>query len=229
LTNPDCDTEQGFKCYGQLPTDADAYCTRYDCTKDDDCGPGFWCGQVNETPNAAAATRTTFGPVRKVCLRREYCATCTADLDCPDIKGTKQHCIPDVQGNLFCTPECLSPGTCPTEAKCIPGSTPNVNICYPRAKVCVGDGSLCSECRVDTDCGADGACVRGGYTTERCCAKKVANCSACPAMVPPIPDLPARKTFCSDPSASQPASYCYGVYTIAGQVKSDIGCYSPDR
>jgi hypothetical protein len=230
LSNPDCDGAQGFLCYGQAPTDAQAYCTRYDCTKDDDCGPGFWCGQVNQTPNAAAPKRTTFGQVRNVCLRRDYCATCTVDLDCPDIAGTKQHCIPDEDGKLFCTSECLSPGTCRTQAKCIPGTNPAINICYPRAKKCVGDGSLCAECRVDTDCGgADGVCLKGDYTDERACAKKVATCNACPSAVPPNPDLTSRKVGCLDKASdTQPANYCFGVYSIAGS-PSDIGCFSPDR
>lgn len=226
LSNPDCDGDQGFQCYGQSPTDAAAYCTRYDCTKDDDCGPGFWCGKVNATPDVANASRKTFGQERNVCLRRTYCATCATDVDCPTIEGTPQACLTDANNGKFCAPQCNGPGTCPTEAKCITVDRGDQTFCYPRAKVCVGDGSLCAPCRVDTDCGADGVCLKGDYTTERSCATKVDKCTSCPKSVA---NVPGHAVGCLDtPSSTQPANYCFGIYQIAAQ-PSDIGCWSPDR
>jgi hypothetical protein len=226
IDNPDCDGAQGFKCYGQSPTDAKAYCTRYDCTRDAECGAGFWCAQINVTPNASQASRTSVGQVQAVCLRRTYCATCVVDLDCPDIEGTHQHCVKDDNGAPFCAPECVGPGTCHVEAKCIPITDgAKTSICYPRAKTCVGDGSLCAPCRVDTDCGADGACIQGDYTTEKSCAKKMQSCKACPSSI----KTPARDIGClTTATQTLPANYCMGLYSIDG-TPSDFGCYSPDR
>jgi hypothetical protein len=224
IENDDCDTAQGFACYGTSPTDAKSYCTRYDCTKDTECGPGFWCAKINVTPNVGTARRATIGDVQTVCLRRDYCATCTADLDCPDLEGAHHHCIPDDSGVSFCTPECTGAANCHNEANCADvGIGPK--ICYPRAGVCLGDGSLCSPCRVDTDCGDDGACVKGDYTTEKACAKKVTACTACPKTI----KTPARTIGCSkDASATIPANYCVGLYSKAGTL-SDIGCWTPNN
>jgi hypothetical protein len=225
LQNPDCDGDQGFACYGTSPTDAAAYCTRYDCAKDDDCGPGFWCTKVNVTPDVNTANRKSFGDVRNVCLRRGYCATCATDVDCPTIAGTPQACLVGADNTKFCVPQCNGPGTCPTEAKCITVDRGALTFCYPRAQVCVGDGSLCAPCRSDADCGADGACLKGDYTTERSCGKKTSACTSCPHTAP----VQSRSVGCFDtPQPTQPANYCFGIYQIAGQ-PSDIGCWSPDR
>jgi hypothetical protein len=224
LHNPDCDVDQGFLCYAQLPTDAQAYCTRYDCTKDDECGPGFWCSTINRTPNADTPKRGGIGDVQSVCLRRTFCATCGADVDCPDVAGTHQHCIHD-NGISFCAPECTGAGTCPTEAKCILANLGSTMICYPRSKACVGDGSICSPCRADSDCGDDGVCIKGDYTTEKSCAKKASSCSACPTS---IKTPPVSVGCLKEATDTQPANYCFGLYSIAGE-PSDIGCYSPSR
>lgn len=225
VENPACDTAQGFFCHGNSPTDANAYCTRYDCTKDEECGPGFWCGKVNRTPNVATAKRATIGDVQSVCLKRSYCATCKVDLDCLPVDNRTQHCVPDKDGNSFCAPECETSANCQNEAFCGDvGIGPKV--CFPRAQACVGDGSLCSPCRVDTDCGADGICVKGEYTTEKACARKPeGGCAACPKTIP----TPARQIGCAkEASDSLPANYCVGLYKISGQ-PSDLGCWTPNR
>ncbi len=231
VENPGCDTEQGFYCYGIAPTDGNAYCTRYDCEKDSDCGAGFWCGKINKAPNVATAKRGTIGEVQQVCLKREYCATCRVDLDCPPIAGKPQHCVADANGARLCSPECDDTKACPNEAKCL--SAGDYKVCYPRAGVCVGDGSLCSPCRVDTDCGEDGACVKGQYTTERTCAKKAP--SSCGNKDKP------EKGGCPDKADGSganigcygfffeqvPENYCHGLYGL--DQSFDIGCYTPKR
>jgi len=220
--NPDCDREQGFFCYGALPTDANAYCTRYDCATDRECGAGFGCETVNQTPNIAAARRLTVGATQKICRRRAYCSTCTADVDCPTVNGIGQRCIPDANGASFCTSVCTSSANCPKDAQCVDAGI-DVPVCYPRATVCVGDGSLCSPCRVDTDCGEDGVCVQGEFTTERSCAKRASSCSACPRTAG------NAQVGCSTSGLPNvPRSYCYGVYEIGGSA-ADIGCWTPNR
>ena len=222
--NPACDTAQSFYCYGESPTDANAYCTRYDCTADDECGPGFWCATINKQPNVLSAARAAVGATQQVCLRRAYCATCKADVDCPTTKGIAQHCIVDAAGASVCAPECDDTSNCPNEAQCANAGFAK-KICYPRAQSCVGDGTLCSPCRSDADC-KDGACVKGEFTTERSCATRADSCSACPRTVA----NPERSVACSSKgSDSIPASYCTGVYALGGTAGSDIGCWTPDR
>ncbi|MCW5833146.1 MAG: hypothetical protein KIS78_12160 [Labilithrix sp.] len=234
MENPGCDTDQGFYCYGVSPTDGDAYCTRYDCQTDRDCGAGFWCGQANLTPNVGTAKRSTFGEVQNVCLRRTYCSTCKVDLDCPPILGKVQHCIDDASGARVCAPECDGNASCPNEARCADVGV-GAKVCYPRATVCVGDGSLCSPCRVDTDCGEDGVCVKGQYTTEKACAKKsTKSCGtssapsqgSCPQS---LPDGSKAAVRCLGAVFDEvPEDYCHGIYMI-GAEGGDIGCWTPKR
>jgi hypothetical protein len=69
-------------------------------------------------------------------------------------------------------------------------------------------------------------CVKGEYTTEKACAKKVAGgCAACPKTVA----SPARQIGCLTESSDRvPKDYCIGIYKISGS-PSDIGCWTPDR
>lgn len=231
-SNPDCDSAQGFLCYGISPSDGNAYCTLYGCTKDSDCGPGFGCSQINATPNVKTAKRSTADQEQNVCLKRAYCSSCMSDVDCPTTaQGAAQHCITDTLNHGFCTPECSDTSNCNNEAKCATVVLPDNSqkkVCYPRSTVCVGNGDLCSSCRVDTDCGEDGICIKGEYTTEHFCAKKAANgdCSQCPKTI----TTPARTIGCSTSDSDLlPAGYCTGIYSLSGQAGSDLGCWTPDR
>lgn len=231
IENPDCDTAQGFFCYGTSPSDGASYCTRYSCETDRNCGAGFWCATVNTRPNVQVKSRGTIGEVQKVCLKREFCATCKVDLDCPPREGIAQHCIPDAQGTNFCTIECGSSNNCPYEAVCTTAGA--FKACVPRAGSCVGDGSLCSPCRSDADCGEDGACVKGEYTTERFCAKKSTSpCTdtsggSCPKTLPLANEKTAQIGCSRQASENLPEQYCVGLWSF-GEV-SDLGCYTPAR
>lgn len=231
VNNEACDQAQGFLCYAMSPTDGAAYCTRFGCETDRNCGAGFWCATVNTTPNAEQPKRIVVGEVERVCLRRSYCSTCKADLDCPPVDGRPSRCIADDDGKTFCSVECATSKNCPSEALCADFGD-GIKGCYPRAKRCVGDGSLCSPCRSDADCGEDGACVKGEYTTEQTCAKKsTSSCNSgkargsCPASV----QLTAKVSVaCAGGIFSQiPKDYCHGLYTIGDG--ADVGCYTPGR
>lgn len=235
LENPDCDTEQDFYCYGISPTDGDAYCTRYGCESDEECGAGFWCATVNTTPSVAREKRTKFGAVQRVCLRRSYCSPCVADVDCPDLAGRKQYCVSDKNGESFCAPTCEATSNCANEARCVDVGLES-KVCYPRAKVCVGDGELCSPCHSDADCGEDGVCVKGQYTTEKACAKKApsGDCELCPEKT----SAPAAGIACTrEASDNLPEAYCVGVYEFGKPVQTpdgpvqpfDLGCWTPKR
>lgn len=226
--NEDCDTAQGFFCYGNSPADAGAYCTRYNCTADRECTGGFSCATINVGPNVTTGKRT-FHETTTACLRRDYGAPCKADLDCPPLVGRPQHCVQDDNFVGFCTPECTDAKNCNFEAKCIDGGA-GVKTCYPRAGTSVGDGSLCSPCRSDANCGDDGACVKGEYSTERFCAKKSAGrCTASTNQCPPSSKAGA-KLGCAVPESGSPSpldNYCYGLYVFGEG--NDLGCYTPAR
>lgn len=231
--NPDCDQAQGFFCFALSPTDGNAYCTRYDCTTDRDCGAGMFCGNANVAPNATTSAQNKPRDVQKVCQRRDYCSPCTSDLDCRPIAGKPAHCVPDDNLAGFCTPECTDGKNCGFDAKCVDGGI-GVKTCYPRAGKCVGDGSICQPCRSDADCGDDGACVKGQYTTEKSCAKR--------SKIPckdgatqgtdfdcPKPVTPKAAIRCLGSVFEQvPLNYCHGVYAFGDQ-GADVGCWTPER
>jgi hypothetical protein len=228
-TNPDCDTAQQFLCYGVSPTDADAYCTQYSCTTDRDCAATFYCGKANVAPNVTT-TQRTIGQTNTVCLKRNYCAPCTVDFDCPTFDNKPQHCLPSRDGTAsFCAPECASSDNCNLEASCV--DVGGYKACYPRAGACVGDGSLCSPCLSDGDCGDDGACVKGQYTTEHACAKKLTSGTCTQGAKPDCPPQYAGSkagTSCTtDNTPEAPAGYCIGVYNFGSG--GDIGCFTPTR
>jgi len=236
--NPDCDSAQGFVCFGTSPSDADSYCTRFDCTTDRDCAAGFYCGDANARPNIENTTLRP-GETLKVCQRRAYCSPCTSDLDCPARNGVPHRCVPDDDFKGFCAPECATTASCGNDAKCIDAGI-GVKTCYPRAGRCVGDGSLCSPCRSDVDCGEDGACVKGQYTTEKSCAKKSAiSCKEPPRgegqrsgrdfQCPTVASPPKTPVLCLGGFAFEnvPAGYCHGIYAFGEG--GDVGCWSAAR
>lgn len=124
-------------------------------------------------------------------------------------------------------PECDGSANCPNEARRADVGI-GAKVCYPRAKVCVGDGTLCSPCRVDTDCGEDGLCVSGRFTTEKLCTKKVNACTDCPKSL----ESPARLVGCSSVGSDQ---HCVGLYEIGKPDRVgdpqpyDVGCWTWDR
>jgi hypothetical protein len=235
-SNADCDFNNGFFCHGTAPTDATSYCTRYNCTADRECAGTFTCATINVGPNVSTAERT-YHQTTTACLRRDYGASCTADVDCPPLAGRTQHCAFDDNNAGFCTPECDATTNCDYDAVCLDPTSSGTKICYPIAGVIVGNASLCSPCRDDSDCGADGLCLRGQYTQERFCAKKsattcTANANGCPPSMKAGAQI-ACAVADPDAGASPVDNYCYGLYDIGfpdqGQQAMDLGCYTPAR
>lgn len=236
LENPGCDASKGLSCHGTSPADATAYCSYYNCSSDRECGPTYYCGAVNVSPNVTTP-KVSLRETTTVCLRRNYCAPCNADFDCPQLDGRTQRCVLDDNSVGFCSPECAENANCPFDARCVDAGI-GTKTCYPRAGTCVGDGTLCSPCRSDADCGDDGACVKGEYTTERFCAKKaLATCSpSVKASCPASSKTPAPRVGCTsvpddpklvNPNPEVPYNYCVGVYTF-GEA-GDLGCWTPNR
>lgn len=242
MNNPDCDADQGFLCYATSKSDGFAYCTRYDCATDRDCAAGFYCATVNTYPNADT-NKVSVGETQKVCIKREYCAPCQADLDCPQFRGRPQHCVQSNDGKNFCAAECDSSKGCQKDAKCV-AFDGGYKACFPRAGMCVGDGTICSPCRSDADC-TNGACVKGQYTEERSCAIKSKKTCTLPSSGPqtaanydcPTPTEPGvekRSVRClgGDPKQGWPfpevpSNYCHGLWKFGDS--ADVGCWTPDE
>lgn len=231
--NPDCDSDQKFGCYAIGSGDANAYCTQFDCTDDGDCAGGFYCARANVAPNAETDSRS-FGPTRKVCLRRfDYCAPCSGDFDCVSPSGIAQKCVKNAQGSPFCAPQCQDDGACPKDAACtaIEGG---LKACTPRAKTCVGDGSLCSPCRADSDC-PKGACAENRFSHERFCTVKLtAPCDATTvAECAKLNKTKARASCTKRDSAAFEKDSCIALVQFGtdpdGNAMETPGCWSPPQ
>jgi hypothetical protein len=187
--NAACDVADTFGCYGTSPTDANAFCTFFDCAIDSDCKGGWWCAKVNVAPNVAT-TQSAFGqPVRSVCLPRGYCASCQLDHDCaPAPDGTPQHCVPDSHGNGFCSPKCGMDTNCQLDAVCRPPWA----VCTP--KPCASDGDcpkaapaeqcldgVCQTlCTRDVDCPPSNGVPQHCSPTGTCAPQSCVNDDDCP-------------------------------------------------
>lgn len=227
--NADCDSDQGFWCYGQTTTDGEAFCTQYQCGSDAECKGGYHCATVNTTPDVRTDRRSV-GATSEVCLPRGYCDSCKVDVDCPTDNGIVQHCVEGNEGEKFCAPVCKNDGNCRMDAAC--KNVGDYNACMPRAGTCKGDGSLCSPCRNDKDC-PNGACITQPYSREKYCAVKSGKACAivndklvadCPSTNAAGADVGCQTTK-DDPNI--PKDMCIGIVPF-GDNSSD-GCWSKFR
>ncbi len=229
--NAACDVADGFACWGSSPTDANAFCTRYACKTDDDCGHGWWCARLNQFPNLEDPKVMT-GATWNVCMPRTYCSPCASDIDCSPVNGVPQHCLAANDGTQYCAPECTSDPQCALDAHCVPQR--NYAACVPRAGVCVGDGSLCAPCRSDADC--KGTCVGAYQSPERFCAvKSGAPCvlqkdgsitAQCPSSTPATPRVSCSV---SQYEPDMPPDLCIGEVVFGtdnGQPIYETGCWT---
>jgi hypothetical protein len=189
VVTPDAGTADAgasrFACYGISTTDANAFCTLFGCTTDDECPHAWWCADVNVAPNVTTDTGTaqTLGTTRRVCLPRGQCDPCETDDDCASTLmagGTQQHCTADAQGNKYCAAQCESTSECQLDAVCSP---PIFTVCSPAAGMaCAGDedcppangtyqhcsGGKCTpECGSNADCATGQSCQAVGLCTPR--------------------------------------------------------------
>ena len=225
--NVDCDIDQEFRCFGDGTKDANAYCTRYDCTADRDCAGGYFCATVNKYPDVSTDTRSVSQTIR-VCKRRSYCDMCQSDVDCPLIANRTSHCIADKNGAHYCTQECDGDTGCNNEARCTPVTDAINKVCVPRAAVCVGDGSICSPCKSDKDC-PQGLCQKTEYSTERFCSRKSGRvCGASDEGDCPTSVGGAKSAGCFTSDEPQwKGGQCVGFYTIGEDTIA--GCFTPSR
>jgi hypothetical protein len=186
-------------CIGAGEGDLDAYCT-IDCSDDDDCAAGYFCGSITRAPceeacglrgqptDARCAPAEQIGegqiyqcglsgPERRVCRQREFCASCSTDADC--LAQPNQVCARDASGEKICTRLC-EPGarSCPwgNAAEC---ATFDAELgqptCSHRFGSCQGSGQTCEPCRSNADC-PGGACLASPFTGERWCVNFDTKC-----------------------------------------------------
>jgi hypothetical protein len=186
-------------CIGAGPGDLDAYCS-IDCSDDDDCAAGYFCGSITRAPcedacgfeGAPSDARCApldqigegqpyqcaiSGPERRVCRQREFCATCSSDADCLAVPN--QVCARDASGEKICTRLC-EPGTrsCPwgNAAECATFDADlGLPTCSHRFGSCHGSGQTCEPCRSNADC-PGGACLSSQFTGERWCVNFDTKC-----------------------------------------------------
>jgi hypothetical protein len=189
-------------CLGAGAGDLDAYCT-VDCTSDDECLPGYYCGSIRRGPcedacNFAGQPTTPncipsdligdgqpyqcgdLGLVRTVCRQRDFCTPCQSDADCLAVPN--QVCAKDAGGEKICTRLC-DPGrrSCPwgNAATCdLFDAELGEATCSHRFGACRGTGEVCEPCTVDADC-PGGVCFGQQFTGERWCINFGTACS-CP-------------------------------------------------
>ncbi len=238
-TNPSCDTDDSFWCYGNSPDDGDAFCTQFQCADDLDCRGGYFCATVNQNPSTTTAKRS-FGSTVNVCLPRAWnfapntrCAPCKTDIDCPLNLGRPQHCVgADGAGGAekICAVDCLADKNCNLDAKCAT-SAEGPQVCVPRASTCKGDGGFCSPCSSDKDC-TGGFCTTADYSTERFCTlKSTTPCTivnnqlqaTCP---PKLPTGNGVSCYTS-PQSGQLKDQCIGLTSLGGTPV--VGCWTPIR
>jgi hypothetical protein len=151
--------------------------------------------------------------------------------------------VPDDAGRNFCAPECETSATCAEygASRCVDAGATDAEggahkTCYQRSGVCIGDGSLCSSCLSDADCGDDGACVHGQYTREKSCAKKAPEtCKGDPSLGPgdggcvKSVTTPKVSIYCLGGGALEvaPKNYSHGFYPH--DQYGDVGCGTPGR
>jgi hypothetical protein len=201
--NKACDTSDGFACFGISNTDANAFCTQFDCSQDSDCPPNWWCATVDVKPNVLTnSTARSFGNTRTVCRPRQYCAPCQEDHDCPAAaNGTAQRCVPDGSGTgtMLCSPVCSSDANCPLDASC--------QTAYPVCTPAQGQA-----CTTDDECppanGTFQHCLGGSCTPECGSASDCASGQQCGAITTCIPR----------------AHTCVGDGTFCSPCRSDADC-----
>lgn len=191
---------QAALCLGAGEGDLDAYCS-VDCTSDDECRTGFYCGVITRAPCEDACDFrgqpsdprcvpaadigegkpyrcSDTGIERSVCRKREFCSPCETDDDCLSIPN--QVCARDASGEKICTRLC-DPDTrsCPwgNAATCgVFDDELGVATCSHRFGSCHGSGSTCEPCRGPQDC-PGGICASSQFTGERWCINLATRCS----------------------------------------------------
>lgn len=189
-------------CFETDPATGAGICSK-PCSGAGDCPQGTYCN-----PQSG----------KLICTAPRFCNPCQVASDC----GTGGLCLQGPAGQKYCTKPCAqAKSTCAPASSCRQyGSNVDDFACQPDYGTCVGDGSQCSPCSGQGDCGAGLECHLATATGERFCAKVCTPgaANACPAGY-----------GCSTPKGSK-TSYCFkkvGDSLIATCAKGDRGFCEP--
>lgn len=163
-----CDPYPGFTCSPD-GTGRKSCLHEQSChIQPDDCELGFACQSL-----PGDGTRYELA---RACVPRLACAPCQTDVDCLPANPA---CLPDRNGEGFCTRPCAQGGTsCDPGAACT--TTARGDYCVPRSGTCHGDATPCSSCRDNGDCGPQGRCQLIEETRERYCIEPCQEGGVCP-------------------------------------------------
>ncbi|NUP08068.1 MAG: hypothetical protein HOW73_18635 [Polyangiaceae bacterium] len=188
---------EGFECVSAGAGDAEAYCVNRDCTADDECSAGFYCGIIRD-PHGVCDTNPPKGD-------NTFCGTTTDP--CIDVDDTgvatdgstrfegsscmlRRSCLKRDQGapcatdldcsrveNQICTTyagESRCSRTCGNDDDCTPDNhcDATTGACVPRFEAWVSStGGFCEPCFTDEDCGDE--------TTTKACVETFGGARAC--------------------------------------------------
>ncbi|MBU1242658.1 hypothetical protein KKD52_01515 [Myxococcota bacterium] len=172
---------QLFSLSGEL-----SMCTQ-ECNLDRECPPTMGC-RLDETG-------------AKWCHPRQFCETCQLDSQCG---YTGDLCLFSADSSAkYCSMECDPglAGTCPADTECqavmrcaddngwvsgcdaCSGGCDEGTVryqCVHLQGACIGDGSACTGCLVDGQCGEGLSCVRGPDAWQSTCAQPCVDLGDCP-------------------------------------------------
>lgn len=223
---------KALTCNSSGEGDATAYCMRTDCSADEQCGPGFYCGYVRDPHDVCGET-----------CSGGKCSdgrACTKDGDCQ--KGNNTFCGKTLEpcidpktkpaGTTFEEgPLCMMRRACLRRDECTPCTT-NLDCSAGAGALCLNLGvspdkpalACASLCKDDTNCRADQACVPAGGNT----------CGKAPGVYcTTAADCPAEGDTCEARNVCRPRSggcnaegasdskFCFSCV-------SDLDCGGPD-
>lgn len=240
-TRPGCESD------GDCPTGYSCATERAGAPCEDLCGFGAF------PDNPSCTSRETFetpgggwkcGPyslLRNTCVKRGFCNPCDTDADCAALPHSI--CARDAGGNKICSTVCDEnvENACPggSASYCaVFDAERGVPTCSSRFRpggagstfdACVGTGKACEPCREDTDCGADGLCLRVRSTGERFCMDLTFTCTPS-ATGSDCPDTPGglRMVCLGDAQGLTPTDIryrkCYPP-NVAGVFSNKTSCW----
>ncbi|MCO4760784.1 MAG: hypothetical protein KC502_04725 [Myxococcales bacterium] len=153
-SNLDC-AKYGLSCYVTNDKTGTGICSR-GCETETDCGGGL--AHCNNVEGAL------------VCTLPRYCDPCTSAQECGPEAPI---CAKDDKGIGFCTTSCtVNQDACSGDALCRKyGPKVTDFACMPARGSCSGDGSQCSPCKTNGDCGDNHTCFQADGSTERFCSQ----------------------------------------------------------
>jgi len=165
VTTCDASECKALSCISSGELDATAFCTQTECSNDDQCGVGFYCGLVRD-PHDICGETCTGGKCSSG-------SSCTKDSDCQkgnnNVCGTTQEPCLDLKaqpaGSSFQEGTlCLMHKQCLRRESCAPCKD-NLDCANGKMDVCVtiGKSPACTHfCSADANCRADETCVPSG-------------------------------------------------------------------